>query len=112
MIDRALLTELLRVSPWQPASAFCRAAELGHLFVCGPVPPEGRVLDFGCGDGEVTRIYDAHYHGLRTWDGVDADIHERMLAGCSMLYSQGTPSVTQNDLYHLAFSTSAREHVE
>jgi len=40
MIDRALLTELLRVYPWQPASAFYRAAELGHLFACGPVPPE------------------------------------------------------------------------
>ena len=112
MIDRALLTELLRVYPWQPASAFYRAAELGHLFACGPVPPEGRVLDFGCGDGEVTRIYDAHYHGLRTWDGVDSDISERMLAVCSMLYSQVTSRVSQYDLYDFAFSNSVLEHVE
>ena len=80
MIDRALLTELLRVYPWQPASAYFRAVELSHLFARGPAPPEGHALDFGCGDGEVTRIYDAHYPGARTWDGVDMDIMERELA--------------------------------
>ena len=76
-MDRRLLKEFVRTYPFQPATAFWRAVEIGALVDQG-LPP-GRYLDLGCGDGKLTKII-LERIGSRPIVGVDPDSEETSLA--------------------------------
>lgn len=72
-----LLARFLRDYPFQPATAFWRAYEVGHL-IERPLPG-GRGLDLGCGDGLLTRII-VELAGPLDLVGVDLDPKEARMA--------------------------------
>ncbi len=72
-IDKDLLTRFIREYPFQPATAFWRAIEIGHV-VSQPFP-DGFGLDLGCGDGKLTKIL-LEKVGMREMVGIDLDQKE------------------------------------
>jgi SAM-dependent methyltransferase len=82
-MDRDLLAEFLHVYPYQPATAVWRTVEVGCLATIGL--PQGRGLDLGCGDGQLTAVL-CRRTGDRQLVGIDVDSKETDLARGSGLY--------------------------
>jgi SAM-dependent methyltransferase len=114
-VDRRLLVEFLQVYPFQPATAWWRAIEVGHLLAY-PLPA-GLGLDLGCGDGLLTQIVEAHASpAVRTWLGVDPDPAEAVLARQRQLYAEvlvcGADRIDRPDAsFDFALSNSVLEHI-
>lgn len=108
-----LLGQFIRQYPFQPATAYWRAIEIGHV-VAFPFP-DGKGLDLGCGDGKLTRILGERI-GWRRWVGIDLDASETELARQTGLYeSVHTGSANQvpepAGAFDFVFSNSVLEHI-
>ncbi len=114
--DRHLLAEFLRVYPFQPATAWWRAVEIGELMRFGHLLA-GLCLDVGCGDGLLTRIIDRHAGPQpRTWVGIDPDPAEvalaRQLGFYAELMNAPADRIEQPDAhFDCALSNSVLEHI-
>ena len=109
-----LLKELLRTSPFQPATNYWRAIELDAVQRHGM--PSGRGLDLGCGDGKLTMIIDRATDGSRQWVGIDPDPAETALAADTGLYqavhTASATSIPEADAsFDFVFSNSVLEHI-
>jgi len=108
-----LLTELVALTPQQPATCYWRAVELDALLEVGL--PEGRGLDVGCGDGQLMSVLLAHA-GPRELVGIDLDPREVELAAASGVYA-GTHVAPADALplpdatFDFAISNSVLEHI-
>jgi len=110
-----LLRSFLTEYPFQPATAFWRAIEVGEV-LHGIAPLAGRVLDVGCGDGRLTRIVDRAWTGQRTWVGVDPDALEVEAARRRGFYEQLFATSAESlplggSTFDGAFSNSVLEHI-
>ncbi len=117
MVDRGLLRRNLRLAPSQPATAFWRAIETGHLLATGVLPREGRGLDLGCGDGGITQLLRDALDARWQLVGVDLDEHELSLAAERRLYeslrqAEGSSTGADDAAFDFVFSNSVLEHVE
>lgn len=117
MIDRALLRRSLKSAPSQPATAFWRAIEIGHLLASDVLPRDGHGLDLGCGDGAITALLsdllDARWHLV----GIDPDHTELSLATEKGIYKRveqaaGSSLAGRDGTFDFVFSNSVLEHVE
>lgn len=114
--DRALLAEFLKVYPFQPATAWWRAIEIGHLLRYRF--PGGWCFDVGCGDGLLTQIIESHAPpAQRRWVGIDPDPAEVALARTRHLYAEvltgSADQVGQPDArFDFALSNSVLEHTK
>jgi len=108
-----LLAAFVRHYPFQPATAYWRAVEIGHV-VAQPFP-KGKGLDLGCGDGKLTQLLAAHV-GERTWIGIDLDSAETQLARETGLYDTvhtvSAAAIPEPDAtFDFVFSNSVLEHI-
>jgi SAM-dependent methyltransferase len=113
MIDRALLSDMLRLYVAQPASAVWRAVEIGALLRLGI--PAGRGLDLGCGDGKLTRVILDHA-GPRKLVGFDPDPLETAAARTSGVYetvhtASGSDVPEPDASFDFVISNSVLEHI-
>lgn len=114
-IDKELLTRFLSIYPHQPATAFWRTIEIGHV-VSYPFP-EGRGLDLGCGDGKLTKLLLEIVGGGRELVGVDIDPEETRQAAEAGVYKTvhtcPAQAIPENDgSFDFCFSNSVIEHIE
>ena len=114
VLERDLLTRFIECYPFQPATAIWRAVEIGAVIRAGM--PRGRVLDLGCGDGELTGIVSRYHDGIR-WVGVDLDPRECEMARGSGLYEAvhvaPANAIPEADgSFDGAFSNSVLEHID
>jgi SAM-dependent methyltransferase len=115
-VNRSLLVDFVQRYPFQPATAWWRAVEIGHLLRLSL--PGGRGIDIGCGDGLLTALVASRLAAAaRTWVGIDPDPAEIALAEKTGFYSDlltgsadriERPSAT----FDFAFSNSVLEHIE
>ena len=117
MLDRELLRDNLRIAPEQPATALWRTIELGHLLRRTALPPNGRGLDLGCGNGFVTGLVRDRSAGRWELVGVDPDPREVALARESGVYrtvyeSTGDSIQAEDGEFDFVFSNSVLEHVD
>ncbi|MEP7105255.1 MAG: class I SAM-dependent methyltransferase [Chloroflexota bacterium] len=109
-----LLARFLKDYPFQPATAFWRAYEIGHL--AESPPPGGRGLDLGCGDGLLTRII-LELIGAGELVGVDVDPDEARLAEGQGIYERvhvapGDRVPEPDASFDWILSNSVLEHIE
>ena len=111
------LAELMRSTPFQPATNVWRAVELDAVQRHGL--PHGRGLDLGCGDGKLTGIVCRALDPTgrqRQWVGVDIDPAETAQAETSSVYQRvHTASATAvpepDGSFDFVFSNSVLEHL-
>ncbi len=113
-MNHRLLKDFVRAYPFQPATAFWRAVEIGVL-VDQELPP-GRYLDMGCGDGKLTRIIMDRI-GPRPIVGVDPDPEETRMAETIGLYdavhtAPGDRVPEPDESFDVAISNSVLEHID
>jgi SAM-dependent methyltransferase len=112
---RRLLSELVRETPFQPATSWWRAIELSVIIDHGL--PSGLGLDLGCGDGKLMRILLGVAHGSRRLVGVDIDPRETRDAVACGLY-QRVHTVPADRIpepsasFDFVFSNSVLEHID
>ncbi|HET7100737.1 MAG TPA: class I SAM-dependent methyltransferase, partial [Terriglobia bacterium] len=82
---RTLLTEFMMEAPYQPATNYWRAVEIGDVIKHGL--PQGKGLDLGCGDGHLMAILLGHV-GQRELVGLDIDTNETKLARRRNIYQR------------------------
>jgi SAM-dependent methyltransferase len=116
-IDRDLLRRNLRLAPFQPATAFWRTIETGHLLRAGALPREGRGLDLGCGDGGITELLRDALDARWRLTGVDPDEDELALAATRGLYeglerAEGAATNADDASFEFVFSNSVLEHID
>jgi SAM-dependent methyltransferase len=111
-----LFRNLMRTSPFQPATNLWRAVELDAVQRHG-LPP-GRGLDLGCGDGKLTCIVDdaTRGAGARRWVGVDIDPLETSQAmACGRydrVHTASAAAIPEPDAsMDFVFSNSVLEHI-
>lgn len=114
VVDYFLLTKFIQEYPFQPATAFWRAIEIGH--VQKHTFPYGFGLDFGCGDGKLTKIL-LERIGNRDLVGIDNDPKEAELANKLNIYKRihitdGLKIPENDSTFDFVFSNSVLEHVE
>jgi len=110
-----LLADLVRENPFQPATSWWRAIELGVVIDHGL--PGGIGLDLGCGDGKLMRILlDAAGHRA-SLVGVDMDPLETRDALAAGVYQRvhtvpGNQVPEPDAAFDFIFSNSVLEHIE
>lgn len=114
-IRRALLRNLLRENPFQPATSWWRALELAIVIEHGL--PRGVGLDLGCGDGKLMRILLDAAGGTRALVGVDIDPLETRDALSAGVYQRvhtvpGDRLPEPDASFDFAFSNSVLEHID
>jgi len=114
--SEALLTDLVRENPFQPATSWWRAIELAVVIEHGL--PSGAGLDLGCGDGKLMRIL-LEAAGVRPASlvGVDIDPLETRDAQASGVYTRvhtvpGSAVPEPTASFDFAFSNSVLEHID
>lgn len=112
-----LLGELLRRTPQQPATAYWRAIELGHLLdeVQRLGGLSGLGLDLGCGDGSVMGSLSRRLGGVRVV-GVDKDAEEIVRARKTGAYERvhaapGSSVPEPGGTFDWVLANSVLEHV-
>jgi ubiquinone/menaquinone biosynthesis C-methylase UbiE len=110
---RTLLTELLMHAPYQPATNYWRAIEIGEVLSHGF--PEGKGLDLGCGDGHLMAIILRHV-GTRDLVGLDLDPEETAMAARRQIYrdvitAPGDRLPFPDNHFDYVFSNSVLEHI-
>ena len=111
--EKNLLRSFVREYPFQPATAFWRAVEIGHLLDY-PIPA-GLGLDLGCGDGMLTRIVLEHT-GHRDLVGIDIDPLETAVAQHTGIYKRihtvaGNTIPEEDNTFEFVLSNSVLEHI-
>jgi ubiquinone/menaquinone biosynthesis C-methylase UbiE len=114
-VDRRLLAGLLRANPFQPATCFWRAVEVG--FVADRGLPEGNGLDLACGDGRLMGVLLERVGSGRQITGLDVDELEIASARSTGIYTNlvvasAADIPAQNGSFDWVFSNSALEHIE
>lgn len=108
-----LLTEFMQRAPYQPATNYWRAVEIGDVIRHGL--PLGYGLDLGCGDGHLMAIV-LQGVGPRELVGVDIDPHETAMAAARGIYREvvtvsGDRLPLPDSSFDFVFSNSVLEHV-
>ena len=111
----ALLAELLRENPFQPATSWWRAIELAVVAAHGL--PRGAGLDLGCGDGKLMRILVDAAGRPASLVGVDIDPKETRDALASGVYQRvhtlPAARLPEPDAaFDFVFSNSVLEHID
>jgi SAM-dependent methyltransferase len=114
MSRQALLDDLARRTPQQPATVAWRVIELDHL-LRGELPG-GTGIDVGCGDGTIVEVIRSHRTADWRLVGVDPDPRETALARRSRQYERvHTASAAEipepGAAFDFAFSNSVLEHI-
>jgi SAM-dependent methyltransferase len=114
-IQNALLRSLIRETPFQPATSWWRAVELG--VVAGHGMPGGTGLDLGCGDGKLMRILLDAAAASPALVGVDLDPLETRDASASGVYRRvhtapGDRIPEPDTSFDFVFSNSVLEHID
>lgn len=113
-MSKALLTSLMMQAPYQPATNYWRAVEIGEVVQYGF--PSGSGLDLGCGDGHLMRIIlDAV--GSRDLVGLDVDPQETAIARTRNIYRDVVTAPADHmpfpdSNFDYVFSNSVLEHIE
>jgi len=112
-IQTALLTELMRQAPYQPATNYWRAVEISDVLRYGL--PDGQGLDLGCGDGHLMWII-LNRIGPRDLIGIDVDARETAMAHERGIYRQVITASSDRlpfpaSYFDYVFSNSVLEHV-
>jgi len=114
----ALLAALMRGAPFQPATNIWRAVELTILAERAfPSLARGaRLLDLGCGDGEVMRLLRPRLPPETALTGIDPDPHDSALARTSGVYDEvriagGEALSFPNASFDAVLSNSVLEHI-
>jgi len=113
-MSKTLLTKLMMQAPYQPATNYWRAFEIGEVIQYGL--PSGKGLDLGCGDGHLMGIIlDAV--GARDLIGLDIDPQETEIARARHIYREvlTVPADTipfSDATFDYVFSNSVLEHIE
>jgi SAM-dependent methyltransferase len=112
--NKGLLMLFIKNYPFQPATAFWRAIEVGHIL---SLPfPEGLGLDLGCGDGHVAHILLERLQDKPILVGLDVDPQETSLAmGASVYQRVHTASADhipeEDETFDFVFSNCVLEHL-
>lgn len=114
-IDQTLLARLLRENPFQPATSFWRAVELGAVLRDGL--PQGRGIDLGCGDGRLMRVLLDASGARPALVGVDIDPLETRDAAKAGVYvrvhtADGARLPETDSTFDFVFSNSVLEHID
>lgn len=110
-----LLRNLIRETPFQPATSWWRAVELAVVIRHGL--PRGTGLDLGCGDGKLMRILLQASGASPALVGVDIDPLETRDAAASGVYRRvhtvpGDRIPEADASFDFAFSNSVLEHID
>lgn len=110
-----LLRNLIRETPFQPATSWWRAVELAVVIRHGL--PRGTGLDLGCGDGKLMRILLQASGASPALVGVDIDPLETRDAAASGVYRRvhtvpGDRIPEPDASFDFAFSNSVLEHID
>lgn len=113
-VDRALLAGFIRENPFQPATCFWRAIEVGFVVERGL--PEGRGLDVACGDGRLLGLLLDRLGRRPEVVGLDLDAREveaaRKTGRYAALHVASADRIPEPDTsFDWAFSNSALEHI-
>lgn len=111
---RTLLTEFMMEAPYQPATNYWRAVEIGDVIKHGL--PQGKGLDLGCGDGHLMAILLGHV-GQRELVGLDIDTKETKLARRRNIYQKVVTALADqipfpDGQFDFVFSNSVLEHIQ
>lgn len=114
MTPKALLTTLMMQAPYQPATNYWRAFEIGEVLAHGF--PSGRGLDLGCGDGHLMKII-LDTAGPRDLVGLDLDPAETAIANARNIYREVVTAPADrmpfaDHSFEYVFSNSVLEHIE
>jgi ubiquinone/menaquinone biosynthesis C-methylase UbiE len=110
---KALLTKLMMQAPYQPATNYWRAFEIGEVIEHGF--PSGRGLDLGCGDGHLMGTI-LSFTGPRDLVGLDLDEQETAIARDRDIYTRVVTAPAdhmplQDSSFEYVFSNSVLEHI-
>jgi SAM-dependent methyltransferase len=113
-MPKALLTSLMMQAPYQPATNYWRAFEIGEVIQYGF--PSGRGLDLGCGDGHLMGII-LDSTGSRDLIGLDVDPQETAIARARNIYRDVVTAPADHmpfsdGDFDYVFSNSVLEHIE
>jgi ubiquinone/menaquinone biosynthesis C-methylase UbiE len=112
-LRRTLLTEFMMEAPYEPASNYWRAVEIGEVIQHDL--PKGQGLDLGCGDGHLMEILLRHT-GQRKLVGLDVDQYETALAQERNIYRRVVTAPAERlpfceNQFDFVFSNSVLEHI-
>ncbi len=114
-----LFTDLMRFSPFQPATNLWRAVELTFLLEKAlPLLARSKEgLDLGCGDGQIMKLLRPFFPKDMKLNGIDIDEAEIKLAKQTQLYNHvyctsGTDLPLEEGSQDFVISNSVLEHVD
>lgn len=111
--ERELLSDFVRMYPFQPATAYWRWFETDVIL--RSAPPTGFGLDLGCGDGQLTQLMADRVGGWRLV-GLEPDPREIELARRQSVYQRlhaapGDVIPEPDATFDFVFSNSVLEHI-